>query len=170
MWLTQDHSRTFPSFIQNWETALSCFGSLSMHCSTSMDVNSFKHPECHHHKVHFKCWSRGKSIKLYLETALWYIFSRTNPLVDISDKPIRDIGGLYRSQTNEYPSMLFKAIDSSHHHPSSFSTLWHCSLSVSCPLIPDIGSLQAPGCNHVHPPGISDKRVVWYCSKMYQNH
>lgn len=147
------------------------FWSLSINCSTSIDVNASKHPECHHHKITYVFVQvlkyRAKSIKLYLETVLWYIFSRTNPLVDIGDKPIRDIGGLFRSQTSEYPGMLFKDIDSSHHHPSSFSTHWHCSLSVSCPLIPDIGSLQAPSCNPVHPPGISDKRVIWCCSKMY---
>lgn len=78
-------------------------------------------------------FSLSLSLSKYLQTALyiWYIFSITNPLVDITDKPIRDISGfscLFLSQTSKHTRMLLKATDSSHHHPSSFSRHWHRSL------------------------------------------
>lgn len=61
------------------------------------------------------------------------------------------MSGLFPSQTDKHTSMSFKATDSNHHHPSSFSRPWRCSHSISRPLIPDTGSLQQPGSNSQAP-------------------
>lgn len=103
---------------------------------------------------------------------LWYIFSRTNPFADVSDKPIRDIeldlDAFSQAKPISKPACRSKPLIPAiiiHHHSPGPGT----ALSISCPLIPDTGSLQQPGCNPVHPPGISYQRAVLYCNTNCQN-
>lgn len=104
--------------------------------------------------------SRAKDFKnlSLCKYLLWYIFSRTNPFADVSDKPIRDIeldlDAFSQAKPISIPACRSKPLIPAiiiHHHSPGPGT----ALSISCPLIPDTGSLQQPGCNPVHPPGIS---------------
>lgn len=99
-----------------------------------LPVFFFLFPSAKEHKNHL---SLNTSVSKF---SLWHLFNRANPFVDACDKPSRDIrlesAAFSFSQTNKHTSMLFKATDSSHHHPSSFSRPWHSSPAVSHPLIP----------------------------------